>query len=92
MMGLDIPCELIIAYVIGLVLLYFVGWLLLVPLKFLSRFLINGVIGGVALWVLNLIGTHIGVTVAVNPVTALTVGFLGIPGLILVLLLQFVLL
>jgi inhibitor of the pro-sigma K processing machinery len=92
MMGLDIPFDIIIAYALGLVLLYFTGWLLLVPLKLLFRFLINGVIGGVALWVLNLIGGLIGVTVAINPVTALTVGFLGIPGLILILLLQFILL
>ena len=81
MMGLDIPFDIIIAYALGLVLLYFTGWLLLVPLKLLFRFLINGVIGGL-----------IGVTVAINPVTALTVGFLGIPGLILILLLQFILL
>jgi inhibitor of the pro-sigma K processing machinery len=90
--GLGIPFDIIIAYALGLVLLYFVGWLLLVPLKLLLRFLINGAIGGAALWVLNLIGRLIGVTVAINPITALTVGFLGIPGLILILLLQFILL
>jgi len=88
---MSIPLDVIIAYALGLVLLYFLGWLLLVPLKLLFRFLINGVIGGIALWVLNLIGGLIGVTIAINPVTALTVGFLGIPGLILILLLQIIL-
>lgn len=90
-MGLDIPYGIIIGYALGLVLLYFVGWLLLVPLKLLLRFIINGIIGGVVLWLLNLVGGLIGVTIAINPVTALTVGFLGIPGLILILLLQFIL-
>lgn len=91
-MGLEIPFDIIIAYGLGLVVLYFVGWLLLVPLKLLFRFLLNGIIGGIALWILNLVGGLIGVVVAINPITALTVGFLGIPGLILILLLQFILL
>ena len=91
-MGLDIPFNVIIAYALGLALLYFVGWLLLVPMKWLLRFLLNSVIGGVVLWILNLLSGLTGITVAINPVTALTVGFLGIPGLILILLLQFALL
>jgi inhibitor of the pro-sigma K processing machinery len=90
-MGLDIPFNIIIAYALGLILLYIAGWLLLVPLKMLLKFIFNGIIGGIVLWVLNLVGGLIGVTVAINPVTALLVGFLGIPGVILVLLLQFIL-
>ena len=92
MMGLDIPFNVIIAYALGLVLLYLIGWLLLVPMKWLLRFLLNSVIGGVVLWILNLLSGLTGITVAINPVTALTVGFLGVPGLILILLLQFALL
>lgn len=91
-MGLDIPFNIIIAYALGLILLYVAGWLLLVPLKMLLKFILNGIIGGIVLWVLDLIGGLIGVTVAINPLTALLVGFLGIPGVILVLLLQFILL
>ncbi|HCS73562.1 MAG TPA: SigmaK-factor processing regulatory BofA [Clostridiales bacterium] len=91
-MGLDIPFDIILAYALGLLLLYLAGWLLLVPLKILFRFLLNGIIGGVVLWLLNLVGGYIGLSIAVNPITALTVGFLGIPGLILILMLQFILL
>jgi inhibitor of the pro-sigma K processing machinery len=90
MMGLDIPLDIILAYALGLVLLYLAGWLLLVPLKLLFRFIINGIIGGVVLWLLNLIGGLIGISIAINPVTALMVGFLGIPGLVLILLIQYV--
>lgn len=90
--GLNIPFDIILAYAVGLGLLYFVGWLLLVPFRFLLRWIINALIGGAVLWLLNLIGGLINVTVAVNPITALTVGFLGLPGIILILLLQFILL
>jgi len=90
-MGLDIPFEIIIAYALGLILLYIVGWLLLVPLKTLLKFIFNGIVGGAVLWLLNLVGRFVGVTVAINPITALLVGFLGIPGVILVLLLHYIL-
>ena len=89
-MGLDISFDIILAYASGLVLLYFIGWLLLVPLKLILRFLFNAILGGIALWLINTAGKFIGISVAINPVTALTVGFLGIPGLILILLLQYV--
>jgi len=91
-MGLDISFDIILAYASGLVLLYFIGWLLLVPLKLILRFLFNAILGGIALWLINTAGKFIGISVAINPVTALTMGFLGIPGLILILLLQYVIL
>lgn len=92
LMDLNIPFDIVIAYAAGLAILYFVGWLLLVRFKFLLRWMLNGLLGGVALWALNQVGRLIGVTMAVNPVTALTAGFLGVPGVILILFLQFILL
>ena len=87
-----IPWDVVLAYALGLVLLYVVGWLLLVPLRIILKFIYNAIIGGIILWLLNLVGGLFGIKVAINPVTALIVGFLGIPGLILILLLLFILL
>jgi inhibitor of the pro-sigma K processing machinery len=80
--------DVIIAYVVGLLLLFLIGWLLITPIKVLLKFILNGVIGGLMLWVLNLLGGALGISVAINPVTALIAGFLGVPGVILILLLQ----
>jgi inhibitor of the pro-sigma K processing machinery len=88
-MGLGLQYEVIIAYAFGLILLYIIGWLLLVPLKIILKFIYNGIIGGIMLWVLNIVGGIFGITVTVNPITALIAGFLGIPGIILILLLQY---
>jgi len=90
-LALQIPFEVILAYALGLILLYVLGWLLLVPLKMILKFIYNGIIGGIVLWLLNVVGGIIGVTIAINPVNALVVGFLGIPGVILLLLLQWIL-
>ena len=48
-------------------------------------------VGAVVLMVVNLFGGMFGFSVAVNPFTALAVGFLGLPGAVLVILLNFLL-
>ena len=70
LMGLSIPYEAIIAYALGLVLLYVVGYLLLVPFKMVLRFIYNGLLGGLMLWGLNVVGGFFGVNIAINFVTA----------------------
>lgn len=90
-MGIPIQFDVILAYVAGLALLYVLGWLLLVPLKLVLKLIVNGLIGGLMLWGLNLLGGLLHFTIAVNPVNALLAGFLGVPGVILVVLLQWIL-
>ncbi len=80
----------IIAYLFGLMLLYILARLLLIPLRLAIRLLINGVIGGFLLWLVNLLGLFVGVYLPINPITALVAGFLGIPGVILLLVLKYV--
>ncbi|ABY95815.1 hypothetical protein JCM16816_01420 [Thermoanaerobacter brockii subsp. lactiethylicus] len=89
-MNISIEYNIIIAYLIGLFLLYFLGWLLIVPRKFLLRIIINGIIGGLILFIINLLGKSIGLYIAINPFTALVAGFLGIPGIILLIILQYI--
>ncbi len=83
--------ELLLAYALGLAALYFVGWLLLVPFKFLSRLLLNAFFGGVVLLALDLMSQALHLTIAVNGITALCAGVLGVPGAVLVALLPLVL-
>ena len=89
--GVGIDLNIILAYAFGLLLLYIVGWLLFMPIKFIVRLLYNGVIGGLMLWILNLVGGFFSIYIAINPVTALIAGFLGIPGVILLIVLQYIL-
>jgi inhibitor of the pro-sigma K processing machinery len=48
-MGISVDFSVILAYAFGLLLLYIVGWLLVMPLKFILRLLYNGIIGGLML-------------------------------------------
>ena len=86
---MQIPWELILSFGIGLALLCLIGYLLLVPMRFMCRLVAGGVMGALTLLALNLLGSLAGFSVAVNPFTAMAVGFLGLPGAALVVALQF---
>jgi inhibitor of the pro-sigma K processing machinery len=78
--------NIIIAYLFGIFLIYLVGRMLLMPIKLVFRLVYNAILGGIMLMVLNFVGGYIGFTIAINPITALIAGFLGIPGVILLIL------
>ena len=86
-----IPWELILAFAAGLLLMGFAGYLLLVPMRFLWRLAAGAVLGALVLMVINAVGSLVDFSIAVNPFTALAVGFLGLPGAILLIVLQFIL-
>ena len=58
-------------------------------MKLLWRMAAGGVLGALMLITVNLLGSPFGLKIAVNPFTAMAVGFLGIPGAILVIVLRF---
>ncbi|HOV68765.1 MAG TPA: pro-sigmaK processing inhibitor BofA family protein [Clostridia bacterium] len=87
-MGLDINFGMVYAFAIGLGLLYLVGKLITVPIKLVIKLLANGIIGGLLLMLINFFGTYIGLSIEVNPINAVVAGFLGIPGVILLLILN----
>ena len=91
MEGLSISWQAVLAYAGGLILVFLLGKLFLKPLKWVLRLLCNGLIGGLALLLINWIGGNWGFFITINPVTALVVGVLGIPGVILLLVLKMIL-
>lgn len=76
--------EMIIYALFGLALLFLVIKLLKWPIKIL----INGVVGIVLLYIANYIGEYFNFYININPVTALIAGFLGIPGILFLVIFQ----
>ena len=85
---MQIPWELVLSFAIGLTLLCLIGYLLLVPMRFMWRLVAGGVMGALALMLVNLMGSLVGFSVEINPFTAMAVGFLGLPGTVLVVALR----
>ncbi len=71
----------------SLILIFLLGKALLVPLKMILRLLANSLAGAVLLIVINYIGMNFGILIPINVVNSLTVGILGIPGVVVLLLL-----
>ena len=90
-MGLGIDFQVVLLFALGLILLYFTGWLLLAPLKFIMKLLVSGLLGGLMLVIINLVGGIFSVTIAINPLSAVIAGYFGVPGIILLLLLKLIL-
>jgi len=61
------------------------------PLKLALKLLFNTILGFAALWVLNLTTAYTGLSLGLNLWNALTIGILGLPGFVLLLLVQWVL-
>ncbi|NLY76745.1 MAG: pro-sigmaK processing inhibitor BofA [Tissierellia bacterium] len=81
----------VLAFLFGLFLLYILGMLLVIPIKLIIKLIINGVLGGILLLIVNFVGSFIGINITINPLTAVIAGIFGIPGIILLIVLQFIL-
>ena len=78
----------ILFYLIGLGLLILVGKILVIPLKTIMKLIGNGIVGGITLLIFNMLGGIFGLNLLISPLNALVVGFLGVPGVIVLLILQ----
>ena len=67
-----------------------IGKIFLFPLKLLLKLVFNTIIGGAIIYIINLIGVNFGFHIGLNLITSLVVGILGIPGAILLIILQFI--
>ncbi|NLY66660.1 MAG: pro-sigmaK processing inhibitor BofA [Tissierellia bacterium] len=81
----------VLAFLFGLFLLYILGMLLVVPIRLLIKLIANGILGGILLLIVNLIGKFLGFSIVINPITAVIAGIFGIPGVILLIVLQYIL-
>ena len=68
----------------GIVVLF----LLIKLLKWPIKIILNGILGVAILYIVNLIGTSFNFSLAINPITALIAGFLGIPGVIVLIIIR----
>ena len=73
-----------------IVVLWIVGKIFSVPLKALFKLIVNSVLGGLLIFIINLIGSAWGFHIGLNVVTAVLVGLLGIPGAILLIILKLI--
>ena len=77
--------ETVIGVAIGIIILALIMKLVALPIHLSSKFITNSIIGAIMLWVVNLFGAN----VPIDIFRALIAGVFGIPGVIVILLYQY---
>ena len=75
----------ILTYILAIVILFAVLKIIGLSMKIIVKFIFNALIGGIVISVINLFGANITITW----LSAAIVGFLGVPGVIIVLIMHF---
>lgn len=73
----------IFIYLTGIFILYLFCWFFIKPIKWLIHLSFSCVLGVVGIFIFNLIMQIFNLHIAINPLTALITGVLGLPGMIM---------
>lgn len=77
-----------LSFFIAVLILFVVLKIISLPLKLIIKLMINAFIGGVVLFLINMVGASFGLYITITWISALIVGFFGVPGVVLVVLLS----
>ena len=72
----------ILAYLTCICLIFIFGRIFIVPIKKILKLIINSVLGGIVIFLINIIGANFGFHIGLNLVTSILIGILGIPGVV----------
>lgn len=81
----------ILGFLTGLCILFILCRIFIVPLKFMLKLLANSLIGAIILLIVNFAGSYFGFHIGLNFITILFVSILGVPGAILLVIIQLLL-
>ena len=90
-MSLANEAGILLAYAVGMLGLFVFLSMFIVPIKFILKLMLNSLFGGIVIAAVNILGDAFGIHIALNLVTAAAVGILGVPGAVMILLLQWML-
>lgn len=82
--------NIIIAALFLLVIIYIIAQIIMKPIKLLWKLIFNSAIGLVLLIVSNYLGAYFDFSIPINIITILIAGFLGLPGIFLLICFQLI--
>ncbi len=78
----------IITYLACICFLFLFGRIFIVPLKKILKLVLNSVLGGLVIFIINLVGANFGFHVGLNIFTSILVGLLGLPGVVILIIVK----
>lgn len=83
--------NVIITFLTCIIFLFIFGKIFIWPLKNVIKLVFNSILGGLTIYIINMIGANFGFHIGLNLLTSVVVGFLGIPGAALLIILKIIL-
>ena len=80
----------IITFLACIVFIFIFGKLFIWPLKNILKLIVNSILGGILIYIINILGGNFGFHIGLNLLTSIIVGILGIPGAILLIILKII--
>ena len=81
----------VITFLACICFLFLFGRIFILPIKSILKLVLNSILGGAIIYMINLIGGTFGFHIGLNYITAIVVGILGVPGAILLILIKLLL-
>ena len=81
----------ILTYVACICFIFLFGKLFIMPIKKILKLVFNSILGGISIYIINLIGNMYNFHIGLNIFTSIIVGLLGIPGAVLIIIMKMIL-
>lgn len=78
----------LIIFLACLVVLFIVGKIFFLPLKTIFKLIGNSILGGVLIYIVNIVGESFNFHIGLNVWTAIFAGLLGVPGVVVLILVR----
>ena len=78
----------VITFLACICFIFLFGKILIVPIQKILKLVVNSLLGGLVIYVINLIGANFSFHIGLNIVTSMIVGLLGLPGTIVLILIR----
>ena len=72
-----------LVYIASIIFLFIFGRIFLVPLKSIFKLILNSILGGILIYIINIVGILFNFHIGLNIVTSILIGILGVPGAVL---------
>lgn len=78
----------IITYLACIIFLFILGRLFIVPIKKILKLVFNSILGGIVIYIINIIGANFGFHIGLNIVNSIVIGILGLPGVVCLIIIK----
>ena len=82
--------NVVMTFLACMIFLFIFGKIFVWPLKSILKLVFNSILGGILIYIINLVGMNFGFHIGLNILTSAVVGILGIPGAILLIVLKII--